>query len=151
MAALNSETIKSWLGGYSYRNFQIVSTVIEFEFSRRASENGIIYVPSNTSAVWCPYLQEVLAGGILQGRKKQDPRGASVISRLKMWDAVMETFKWRDDIENLAKDKDFGTYKHIKQHMLLDPRRVVKETITGALQGWISNGGDDQFCINEKG
>jgi tRNA-specific adenosine deaminase 1 len=150
MAALNSETIRSWSVGYSYQSFQIVTTVMEFEFSRRAIENGSMHVPSNTSAVWCPYLQEVLAGGVLQGRKKRDPRGASGISRLKMWTAVMETFNLRDDIDNLAKDIDSGTYKHIKQHRFLDPRRVVKETVTGALQGWISNGGDDQFSINEK-
>jgi tRNA-specific adenosine deaminase 1 len=150
MSNLSSEIIQTWTGGYYYRNFNVVNTAIEFEFSRRAIENCAKYVPSNISAIWCPYQQEVLAGGIRQGRKKMDPHGASGISRLRMWEAVMNTFKCLNGANGVSELAGASTYKHIKEHKLLEHRRMVKATVTSALRGWVSNGGDDQFSLNEK-
>ena len=59
-------------------------------------------MPSNLCAVVTPQKQEILINGVLQGRKQEDPRGASCVSRRKMWEAAEATLA-RNGMEALQR------------------------------------------------
>lgn len=131
----------TWDGGYSFRPFEVRTTDIEFEFSRR-SINGT-KTPSNLSAVYTPRLQERLVNGVLQGRKQFSPQGASALCKQSMWKAVGEVVVSLS-IPTLQKTLSHNTYLMMKLDELLENRRKVKEEVRSeALRGWIRNGGED--------
>jgi tRNA-specific adenosine deaminase 1 len=105
-------------------------------------------VPSNVSAVYTTHFQETLVGGVLQGRKQFDPRGASALCRKSMWRAVTElsatlNLPWLVDVTRAA------TYKELKSCDVLEPRKRVKADVCdNTLKGWIRNDGDDGFGID---
>jgi len=156
---------RKWNAGYEYRPFELKSTDREFRFSRRAGAEwaGLIGVmagekskASNMAAGWNPYVSEVIIGGILQGRKKGDPRGASAVSRRKLVESVLKVAGMVSAPILTAILKAGGgsgekvNYRGMKDSSLLQERRKVKETvILEALPGWVKNVKDD-FQIEQK-
>ena len=149
MSNLNPEVVESWPSEFHYKPFRIETTTAEFEFSRTVEEAGIRLVSSNKSVIWCPYIQEVVVGGVLQGRKASDPRGASEISRRKMWRAVMNVSKALEDGNDSMIDFHIHRdYRSLKGDERLKPRIQVKTNVTNALEGWVQNDGDDSFYFD---
>ena len=129
---------KTWPGGYSYRPFNVRTTELEFDFSRRSLPSSKTESKgSNVSAVWTPNIQETLVNGVLQGRKQADPKGASAVSKRRMWEIVSSA------IGKL--DKDTTSPVSELESEAPQQRRLVKDDVTSAaLTGWIRNH-DDGF------
>lgn len=134
---------RGWDGGYRYHSFQIRTTRKEFEFSRRGTGQFEKLVPSNLAATWTPYGEETLIGGVLQGRKQFDPRGASMICKRNMWKLALDVAAMVA-VPTISQVLSSGSYYQMKKSSLLEGRRNVKEEVKEkALQGWTPNGGDD--------
>jgi tRNA-specific adenosine deaminase 1 len=145
-------------GGYRFKGLLVRGTRREFEFSRRRRENGgveageggqeVQLVPSNLAAAWTPYGDESLIGGVLQGRKQFDPRGASMICRKRMWELAAEVAAIVD-VPDITRALRAGLYELVKASGLLEERRRVKaEVKEKALKGWVRNEGDDEFGLD---
>ena len=88
-------------------------------------------------------MQEVLINGVLRGRKQTDPRGASSISRIKIWQMTRASLKVIA-LPTFVQLISAKTYKSVKQSQLLEQRRQVKaDTKLEAVKGWIPNVDDD--------
>ncbi|KAI9702221.1 MAG: hypothetical protein M1820_006303 [Bogoriella megaspora] len=149
MSALECD--RKWSGGYDFRPFRVDVTKHEFKNSRRSARTGQKLTASNLSAVWSPHWEETLIGGILQGRKKGDLRGASKLCRRSMLQAVVEVTTLaglaalRQDLLSSKRYKDF------KLSNLCEERRVVKNHVKdGTLRGWIRNNDDDDWTIGPE-
>ena len=121
-----------WNEGYAYNPFSVKTTEIQFAYSRDhvPKEGG---KSCNISTVWTPGIQETLINGVLQGRKQIDPKGASKISRSRMWEFLKEI---NDIIGSTGVPTDLP-YEKIKELDALASRRQVKEeTKKVALMGW---------------
>jgi tRNA-specific adenosine deaminase 1 len=137
---------EGWEGGYRWQCFEVKATSREFSWSRRNIASSEKAVASNISAVWTPTWQETLIGGVLQGRKQLDPRGASRICRRGMWGTAVQ-------VVGLVGVTVLGkrSYEEMKGDNMFDKRRKVKDDIkTGALKGWVSNRGDGEFRIGDE-
>lgn len=105
------------------------------------------YVASNLATAWTSNgLAENVIGGVVQGRKQTDPKGASAVSRRGMWTLA------RDVARLLAMDGiavgvlGQESYAELKEAEMLAGRRQVKQDIRAdALKGWSMNIGDDDF------
>ena len=134
----------SWPGGYSFRPFEVRTTSRKFSYSRRAS-GGPEALPkaSNKTVLWTPNIRQVVISGVLQGRKQGDVRGASAVSRLGMWKttaAVASSLA----MARLEPVVSAPTYVELKASGLLENRRRVKrDVVDRALEGWIPNVADD--------
>ncbi|KAK4125321.1 hypothetical protein N657DRAFT_570234 [Parathielavia appendiculata] len=149
-----------WEGmGYGFVPFRVEITGKEFEFSRRGisaslgndgeGEKDIKVATSNLAVAWTAdgEVDEGLIGGVLQGRKAFDLRGASLTSRRRMWAAAMEVAGLLDN-EGIAKQLGKGTYDGLKEGELLAARRRIKEDVRAeALKGWLRNCGDGEFSL----
>ncbi|KAI4630695.1 hypothetical protein J4E80_001633 [Alternaria sp. BMP 0032] len=147
LKSLDPKHTTEWKGGYRFQSFNILPTNRKFTWSRRALSATEKAVPSNLSAVWTPGWQETLIGGVLQGRKQLDPRGASRICRKGLW---MEAVRLAGLLggavtatEALRKKK----YADLKKSEGLEERIKVKDDIRKALKGWVRNTGDDHFSL----
>ena len=143
---------KVWENGYSFKPFEIKTTSREFRFCRRqAMSEGEKLVPSNISASWTPYHFETLIGGVLQGRKQGDIRGASLVCKSRMWKVALET----SGLVNASQVEDCLTkakYMDVRTDDLLAARQAAKQIVrNGALDGWIRNAGDGEFCLENYG
>ncbi|KAK3310895.1 adenosine deaminase/editase [Chaetomium strumarium] len=141
--------------GYGFNPFRVETTDREFEFSRRrlaTAEDGeadVKMAASNLAVAWTRdgEVEEGLIGGVLQGRKAFDLKGASVTSRRRMWAAAVEVAAALGEDE-ISRDLGKGTYGGVKEGELLDARRRVKEEVRQkALKGWLRNTGDDKFRL----
>lgn len=147
MQGVSQSLERSWQGGYRWHGFEVQGTQREFLWSRRAVGKAEKAVPSNLSAVWTPAWQETLIGGVLQGRKQFDPRGASAICRVHMWKTAV-TVAAVAGIPILIQVLGKSNYGEIKASEMLSTRRQVKEDVRReGLKGWIKNTGDDNFSI----
>lgn len=139
------------LFGYKFHPLGIKTTTIEFEFSRRVMGDRKI-VASNIASVWSSSFEETLIGGILQGRKIGDPRGASQISRRQMAMLLLQVVNVIismpiDGTECFRKLINSHNYSSLKHTDLLAARRNAKKKIIHvALQGWIKNV-EDNFIL----
>ncbi|KAG8166553.1 hypothetical protein KVR01_002242 [Diaporthe batatas] len=135
-----------WEGGYAFRPFEVQTTGLEFEHSRRGSRcsEGVRYVASNLATAWTRNgLEENLIGGVLQGRRQSDMRAGSAVSRGRMWLLVQEILQHAESAVILP---TFETYESHKKSPWLTMRSKVKEDVRReALKGWIRNTGDDVF------
>ncbi|KFY66879.1 hypothetical protein V497_00662 [Pseudogymnoascus sp. VKM F-4516 (FW-969)] len=152
-------------GGYSFQDFKMMTTTREFVFSRRDTEGSPLLSdtisPSNIAASWSPYFEETLIGGVLQGRKQNDPKGASVVCKRKMWELARDITRLLDlesssSLENslsLVGEDGAGeprrTYEDMKQGQLLQDRMTAKTNARKTLKGWVRNDGDERFTLDE--
>jgi tRNA-specific adenosine deaminase 1 len=124
---------RSWEGGYSFRPFDIETTDLEFDFSKRLGGAG----SSNISAVVIEGVgEEALINGVKQGRKafsRNMPGSASLVSKYKIW-------KMAGEVEEHVTE-GFKGYAEMKE--ALGIREGVKQETREALGGWIRNGGND--------
>lgn len=140
--------------GYAFRPFKVEATTVEFEFSKRAVQaRSSTISASNLAATWSASgLEETILGGVLQGRKQFDVRGASKTSRRQMW------IKAKELSDNLSATDAGGlmelqehlssasSYQDIKDGPLLAERRHVKSKVRQlSLKGWVRNQGDSGF------
>lgn len=147
MAALSSAVRDGWESGYSFTPFNVVTTSREFAFSKASISDDAEHISSNISALWNPYGQEVLIGGVRQGRKQFDARGASSLCRKSMWRSVTAVLREVDatDILNVAKRLVYADVKG--DEMLAGRRQVKRDVCDSVLKGWTKNGGDDKFGL----
>ncbi|KAH7402338.1 hypothetical protein DE146DRAFT_677266 [Phaeosphaeria sp. MPI-PUGE-AT-0046c] len=139
-----------WKGGYQWEPFKVQGSSREFDWSRRNIPAGHKAMPSNLSAVCTPAWQETLIGGVLQGRKQFDPRGASAICRRSMWATATQlacVLGWPSSVYMLGQ----RTYREMKNAETFSPRKQVKQDFKStALTGWVKNTGDDDFELERE-
>ncbi|PNP51147.1 hypothetical protein THARTR1_08209 [Trichoderma harzianum] len=147
---------KQWAEGYVFRPFNVEATTVEFEFSKRAVQaRSKVISASNLAATWSASgFEETILGGVLQGRKQFDMRGASKTSRMQMW---IKSKELSDQLSasNAGRhgrlQEHFSSaisYQDIKDGPLIAERRKVKAQVRQlALKGWIQNEGDSGFGI----
>ena len=129
----------NWPGNYNFRPFRIETTEITFHFSRRAAGTNVDgFKGSNISAVWTLSHQETLINGVLQGRKQTDRMGASALSRVQIWNLLLQTANLLD-IPSLNSSLGVSSYIDMKLSQGLKHRRLVKNNVKNdALKGWNS-------------
>lgn len=148
-----------WEGsGYGFRPFRVeVTNGEEFVFSRRGIEaaaaavggDKVNMVASNLAVAWTAggEVEEGLIGGVLQGKRAFDLKGASLTSRRRMWEAAVAVAEMIGD-EGTLRELRTERYDGVKEVASLEARRRVKETVRGeALKGWIRNTGDGEFGL----
>lgn len=143
---------KQWPGGYAFKPFTIEASDIEFKYSKRSVQARSSSISaSNLATAWSlSGLEETLIGGVLQGRKAFDIRGASQTSKRQMWAAASEVAARLDDPTVAVQHHlNVTTYREVKDGPLLVYRRTVKaEVRKEALVGWIRNEGGSDFSIS---
>lgn len=144
--------------GYAFRPFAVETTPLEFEFSKRGGDGArdTKYVASALSTAWSANgLAENIIGGVLQGRKQTDARGASQVSREKMWHlagTVAELVASSGNGDNAVAVPTAMTYRALKESEAMQSRRRIKgRAIKDALTGWVRNIGDDEFHLSNCG
>jgi tRNA-specific adenosine deaminase 1 len=148
LQGLTDETIQSWREGYRWQPFTVRTTQREFTWSRRSVAAHEKAVASNLSAVFTPSWQETLIGGVLQGRKQMDPRGASKICRRSAWMLAAQIASIVGAMTEL-KALTQGTHRDMKASKLLHARRQVKKDVQEhGLRGWVQNTGDSDFDLS---
>ena len=127
----------NWPAHYNFCPFQIETTEITFHYSRRAAcTNAKGCKGSNVSAVWTPNHQETLINGVLQGRKQTDRIGASALSRVQIWNLLLQTVNLLDN-PSLKSSLELSSYMDMKLSQGLKHRRHVKNNVKSqALKGW---------------
>jgi tRNA-specific adenosine deaminase 1 len=150
MGGVTSAMEKKWTGGYRWHGFDVLPTTREFEWSRRSATPSQKLMPSNISTIKTPHVEQTLIGGVLQGRKQFDLRGASGICRRSMWKCILE-LAGVVGLPALADMLGKGTYGEVKSGGLLEARRKVKKEIREeVLKGWVRNGGDAEFQLQAE-
>ncbi|KAK0613060.1 adenosine deaminase/editase [Bombardia bombarda] len=151
---------RHWGGGYAFVPFRVETTSLEFDFSKhmvsaRSDKTGA----SNLAVAWTALgCEEGLVGGVLQGRKQFDQKGASLVSRRRMWSLAREVAGSLSasasaataggEITEIAQVLAEGAYDEVKEGGLLGTRRRVKgEARAEALKGWFRNTGDGEFGL----
>ncbi|KAK0737548.1 adenosine deaminase/editase [Apiosordaria backusii] len=142
----------TWSNGYKPVPFVIETTQHEFDYSKRSvTARSEKISPSNLAVCWTynKGIEEGIIGGVLQGRKAFDIKGASAVSRKKMWALAVEVAEGVYGPEGeLVKELKRETYDEVKEGRLLLGRRRVKEEVRGeALKGWVRNTGDGAFGL----
>ena len=141
-----------WPGGYCFSPFKIHTTTREFAYSRRCpGVDNVKFAASNMATAWTENgLEEGIIGGILQGRKQSDPKGASLTSRRKTWSLVLEVSELVEEQAGQETQILFHStsYQHVKDGVVLAGRSKVKDYIRAqVLRGWVRNTGDSGFAI----
>lgn len=151
LKGMSSHKVEAWeRDGYSFTPFEVRTTTKEFDFSRRAGSGAEIAGPSNLSTLITPQREEVLINGVLQGRKQSDPRGASCVSRRRMWESTRD-IGIEVGMGEIAGDANRRTYGEMKGESRLEGREKVKsDARTLALLGWRRNVGDEQWTLREE-
>ncbi|KAK1063854.1 hypothetical protein LTR74_009184 [Friedmanniomyces endolithicus] len=153
---------EGWGGGYGFGAFEVRGTGRVFECCKPVVDGGDVgeegkgAVGSNLSALWTRSGKlEVLINGVLQGRKQFDPKGASCVSRRRIWESVREVLTTVDeaglcDSEALRLVRDCTTYEHLKACRPLQAReRVKRDARNLALRAWTRNIGDAHWGFND--
>jgi tRNA-specific adenosine deaminase 1 len=109
-------------------------------------------VPSNISVSWTHHSCENLIGGVLQGRKQYDVRGASRVCKRRMWRLaaeVMGIIAARGvEVGGVGRTLKAKRYGDVKMCEVLEGRRRVKRDVKDvALSGWVRNEGGEEFEV----
>ncbi|KAI7497468.1 hypothetical protein KC367_g5838 [Hortaea werneckii] len=148
MASLASSTDRpqTWQSaGYSVNFFEVAPTSRRFEYEKADGATA-----SNISALSTPHRQETLINGVLQGRKQSDPKGASTVSRRRMWEDVAALAAAVSDTGGFVRHEvlDSGSYASLKSGAVLEARSEVKQLVReDALKGWQRNCGDEEWSL----
>lgn len=139
-----------WASAYHFHPFRVQNTEREFAYSRRSKpETCAALRTSKTAAVWHPNLLETLTLGRLQGRKAQDPKAASQISNVRMWE-LMEQLVIALNSPLILEISRYKSYRQLKLSHLFNERKQVKHDARDeALRGWVRNA-DDDFELSFK-
>lgn len=121
-----------WANGYHFYPFHISTTSVPFAYARpwydRGADDGTVVNEtvkdqtrsSNCSAIKYSSLVEVTINGVLQGRKQDDPRGATTVSRVSMMALALRI---RDSLHRSAVDvPDQVTIAHPPPHGSVKPQ-----------------------------
>ncbi|KAF2101278.1 adenosine-deaminase domain-containing protein [Rhizodiscina lignyota] len=147
MKSITPQITCEWTEAYGYKPFNVITTSREFQFSKRAACPGNDRIASNLSAVWTPYFEEVLIGGVQQGRKQFDSIGGSRTCRKSLWKAVVNVLDKAEEVPHFEAKAEMN-YANAKANSALDCRRKVKEDVRRyVLKGWARNAGDDSFGL----
>jgi tRNA-specific adenosine deaminase 1 len=140
-----------WENGYSFRPFEVRTTGREFSFSRRQTLiAGDKLVPSNISVSLTPHQFETLIGGVLQGRKQGDIKGASRVCKSRMWKLALEVSELVG-ASQVKRCLNLDKYVDVKRDRLLDERRRVKDNVRHeVLDGWVRNLGGEVFFLEDS-
>jgi tRNA-specific adenosine deaminase 1 len=146
---------RKWDGGYRFNEFDIKTTSKEFNYCRRqALSAGEKLVPSNISASWIadPTSRsgklETVIGGVLQGRKQFDVRGASRVCKRRMWKLAIE-IAGLAAVPSVERSLKMTMYGDVKNSSCLTQRIKVKDDArNGALKGWTRNAGGEEFGVD---
>ena len=146
---------RHWDGGYRFQEFEIKTTSREFTYGRRqVIGGGEKLMPSNISASWIGNATpaqgqlEILIGGVLQGRKQYDIRGASRVCKRQMWKLAIE-LAGLAAVPAVERCLRMATYAEMKSSPCLEDRRKVKEDVSlMALKGWVKNVGGEEFGVD---
>lgn len=131
-------------GGYQFRPFEVRATARTFAFCAQGAEAG----GSNLSALWTPRKQEIMVNGVLLGRKQSDPRGASCVSRRKIWKLALD-IAVTAGIPAVANSLRRPNYEEIKDGGF-DGRREAKEAAWKlSLHGWKRNERDSAWALED--
>ena len=127
----------TWGGGYGFRPFRLGTTETDFQDSRKVADTNLDRCKgSNISAMWTPRYHETLINGVLQGRRQMDRLGASALSRMHIWNLLLETSS-KIDVPALRNVLKLSSYLDMKNSQDLDHRRRVKNHVKSkALKGW---------------
>ncbi|KAK5707733.1 hypothetical protein LTR97_000271 [Elasticomyces elasticus] len=141
---------KHWGGGYAFKPFMVQTTSRGFEYANAAISDATeaeAVVGSNISMLSTfSGRQEVIINGVLQGRKQTDPKGASCVSRRKIWEAINRIKSAADTAVSIKGPKE--TYAEFKASPRLRSREQVKHDVkTLALKGWKLNEGDADWML----
>ncbi|KAK5727289.1 hypothetical protein LTR15_003183 [Elasticomyces elasticus] len=141
---------KHWGGGYAFKPFMVHTTSRGFEYANAAISDATeaeAAVGSNISMLSTfSGRQEVIINGVLQGRKQTDPKGASCVSRRKIWEAINRIKSAADTAVSIKGPKE--TYAEFKASPRLRSREQVKHDVkTLALKGWKLNEGDADWML----
>ncbi|KAK4900978.1 hypothetical protein LTR27_002161 [Elasticomyces elasticus] len=141
---------EQWNGGYALRPFMVETTSRVFEYANSANSTGSqpgAVVGSNISALsTVSGRQEVVINGVLQGRKQNDVRGASCVSRRKMWESIKRVATAACTAVSTRPYDE--TYAEFKASPRLRSREQVKRDVkTLALKGWKLNAGDADWML----
>ena len=148
MASLASSTDghQAWQSaGYSLNFFDVVPTSRRFEYEKTDGATA-----SNISALSTPHRQQTLINGVLQGRKQSDPKGASTVSRRRIWEDVAALAAAVGDTEGFLRHEvlDSTSYASLKAGAVLEARSEVKKLVRDeALKGWQRNFGDEEWSL----
>ncbi len=105
-------------------------------------------VASNLAAAWTPCLEETLIGGVLQGRRQFDARGASSLCRKSLWRLAAEVAALVA-VPAVRCALNVESYELVKAAGVLEARRRVKDDVKEmALRGWMRNEGDGLWGID---
>lgn len=138
-------------GAYAFVPFSVATTNVEFRYSRTAVKGRSDRIAaSNAAAAWSASgLDESIIGGVIQGRKPFDTRGASRMSRRRMWVLTKELAAKLNDTD-VQHQLSAHTYRDVKTGPLLVERRQMKVNAHEvALKGWVKNEGDSDFSIDD--
>ena len=151
-------------GDYLYRRFNILTTEIKFDFARNRTEEGRRTLGDNLAAICTANhigakhagnlaertnnIQEAIINGVLQGRKQDDPRGASLVSRRKQAELFLQIVMM--DRRLLPFDLPNYWRNTLKDNPILTAKRRAKAiVIERALKGWEKNALDDFDLTHE--
>ncbi|KAK3629053.1 hypothetical protein LTR56_018289 [Elasticomyces elasticus] len=142
---------QQWHGGYAFKAFTVCTTSRLFEYANAAdateSQPGVVIGSNISTLSTLSGRQEVVINGVLQGRKQTDPKGASCVSRRKMWEAVCRVEDAMDPAA-FARASD-ETYAEFKASSRLRSREQVKRDVKAvALRGWKANAGDAEWRLS---
>lgn len=146
---------KEWGGGYAFKPVEVRTTRREFEYSRRQTLATVEkLVPSNISASWVSGRGEIsgeletLIGGVLQGRKQFDVRGASRVCKKRSWKLALEIAALVA-VPGVQNCMGSSTYGNMKESECLEGRISVKDEARElGLKGWVRNSGGDGFSLD---
>lgn len=140
---------REWGGGYKFAPFEVATTTREFAFSRRAGAG-----PNACNLVAVKVAgrgEEVLIGGVLQGRKafggdvvgdREREKAGSMLCKARIWRAVVEVgVLLGAGAAGVLVNGGSGSYAQLKSAS--PERAVVKRDVRTALGAWIRTGGDD--------
>jgi tRNA-specific adenosine deaminase 1 len=144
---------KTWDGGYRFHDLKVNTTSREFKYSRRqVLADGEKVVPSNISAsctrnATSTPTVETLIGGVLQGRKQYDSRGASRVCKKKMWQLALEVAALVA-VPVIERSLKAATYSELKACQQLEGRKKVKDEVREkCLKPWVRNVGGEDFGL----
>lgn len=130
---------------YRYTPFSVAATTLEFEYGRR-SEAALAAGPltaCNASMIFTGRVEKI-TNGVLSGRRSEDLRAVSTVSRRGMC-------KLAGDVAELLGSSLCqalaGRYADIKLHARLEDRREQKQRVRDTLVSWQPNTGDDQWDL----